>query len=286
MKLIVLILAVVAIRYVAFGRSPTRYRGIIIYLSSFSRWLSNLKLTDAWLQLIILILPVLLLFAIFCWATQIILLGLLVFLANLLVVWYCLWPPSALQLDEEDIVKIDATEQSEVVIDQNGEMVNQSDTQTKNQFRERSERILWQANQNTFAVMFWFVLFAGLGAILYRMIALLANNTSDDKTLTELQAAAQICQNILDWIPARLTALAYVVAANFVQGFNQWLHWLWKGLHASRDMLVAVGLASMEITDKNRADETENRHVIGLTDRALIVWLLVIAIFTLGALVY
>ncbi len=245
-------------------------------------------MNNSWLLTVIVLVPFLVGLAVVYALVGFWLFGFISFIMNLVLVWYCLWPLSNQQLELEGFKseEKETTEQSEVVIDEQGEVVS-SKAQSHSAYRSSSENILAQANSNTFAVIFWFIVLCGFGALLYRMVALIAEDTRHE-ALAKLQPAAKLIQQVLDWVPARLLALAYVVAGDFLHGFNKWVQWLAKGLSASRDLLIAVGMSAMEVdvSDVSKADKEEVRNTIRMTDRALIVWLVVVAIFTLGALIY
>src|SRR5690348_6403889 len=95
------------------------------------------------------------------------------------------------------------------------------------------ERGLTDAYRQVFAVLFWFVVLPGpTGAVLYRAAALLASEwkgalPGDDMTvlarsLTLFGQPVRTLLSILDWIPARLTALSFAVVGDFEDAAFCW----------------------------------------------------------------
>jgi adenosylcobinamide-phosphate synthase len=95
------------------------------------------------------------------------------------------------------------------------------------------ERGLADAYRQVFAVLFWFLVLPGpAGAVLYRAAALLAGEwkgalPGDDMTVLtrSLQVfgrPARFLLQLLDWIPARLTALSFAVVGDFEDAAFCW----------------------------------------------------------------
>jgi len=95
------------------------------------------------------------------------------------------------------------------------------------------ERGLADAYRQVFAVLFWFVVLPGpAGAVLYRAAALLAAewkgaSPGDDasalaRSLTVFGRPARVLLRVLDWIPARLTALSFAIVGDFEDAVYCW----------------------------------------------------------------
>lgn len=72
--------------------------------------------------------------------------------------------------------------------------------------------LLWQSYQGFFAVIFCYVLLGPLGALAYRLLALLA----EQHEIGSLRAPALRLRHLLDWLPSRLLVLSLALAGNFV----------------------------------------------------------------------
>lgn len=125
--------------------------------------------------------------------------------------------------------------------------------------------LLPQANQRIFAVLFWFALLGPVAAVIYRMVAL-ATQANVSKTTEVL--------GILDWLPVRFFSLAFALVGNFVKTFSYWLDHVVTGYTYNRELLENCGRLAQGI---------EENAPFGLIDRTLIVFIVVVAVFTLGA---
>ncbi|HET9764408.1 MAG TPA: regulatory signaling modulator protein AmpE, partial [Casimicrobiaceae bacterium] len=108
-----------------------------------------------------------------------------------------------------------------------------SDLSSQDIARLAIERGLSDAYRQVFAVLFWFVVLPGpAGAVLYRSAALLAGEwkgalPGDDMTVLtrSLQVfgrPARLLLWLLDWVPARLTALSFAVVGDFEDAAYCW----------------------------------------------------------------
>jgi AmpE protein len=143
--------------------------------------------------------------------------------------------------------------------------------------RNITRKLFLQADWSIFSLLFWYILAGPLGALIYAVINFLAQDP--------LNEAADKIKNVLDWIPVRLAGLSYALVGHFGYGFAYWRQHVLSGLKATREFAYAAGLASLELGDGDvaLADATENRLAIDLIDRALILWIAAIAVFTLVA---
>jgi len=172
------------------------------------------------------------------------------------------------------------------------------------------ERGLADAYRQVFAVLFWFVVLPGpAGAVLYRAAALLASEwkgalPGDDMTVLtrSLQLfgrPARVLLQILDWIPARLTALSFAVVGDFEDAAFCWrtqAH-AWPEAHGGEaiGVVVASGAGALGVQlggslpgyggqldlrpEIGTGDSVEAEilpSAVGLVWRALVLWLLLV----------
>ena len=89
--------------------------------------------------------------------------------------------------------------------------------------RATVESILENGNDSVYGALFWFVLFGGAGAVLYRLA-----NTLDamwgyrNKRYLHFGWAAAKLDDLLNYLPARLCALCYALAGNRHLAFQCW----------------------------------------------------------------
>ena len=284
MKLIVILITLLIVRYMHFARRENRYYWFQAYAASIQKYFKSIQ--QAWVLTVIILLPILI-FALFL---QLVLVHgifyIIAFIFSVLVLWYCLWPISLQEHFASSLAQQQSTSDDDN--QSNGEAENTDAVNTDDNGKHAlSEAVLCDANTHTFAVLFWYVVLGPFGAILYRMVTQLIKLGSDTNDQSNaLAAVAHKLENLLDWLPARLVGLSYVLAGNFVKGFTEWIHYVKGGLGSSRDLLIASGLGATDVDPDAPGDVEEGYQVLRMVERALIVWLVVIAILTLGQFIY
>lgn len=146
--------------------------------------------------------------------------------------------------------------------------------------------MFWQSHERLFAVVFWFLIFGPMGAIVYRLIAWFHDNAEHGDALYEHQAEHMaLVHRYAAWIPARLVSLSYTLVGNFMSSYDTWLK-LALSPKACKEILVECGDASLGIKGSaaNTSNKEENEAALKLIQRSLLVWVLIIAVATLGQL--
>jgi cobalamin biosynthesis protein CobD/CbiB len=180
------------------------------------------------------------------------------------------------------------------------------------------ERGLVDAYRQVFAVLFWFVLLPGpAGAVLYRAAALLAAEWRGPVTgvepspLVQSRSAfgrpARLLLDVLDWIPVRLTALAFAVVGDFEDAVACWrtqaVRWATQDGGLTIGVLLAAGGGALGVQlggvlptltgdpdvrpELGTGESVEPEllpSAVGLVWRALVLWLLLILLLTLANL--
>ena len=103
------------------------------------------------------------------------------------------------------------------------------------------ESLLLRFNYQYCAVLFWFLLLGGVGAIGYRLI--LEFSQSWNSKLSRFKhfgrPAAWLC-GVLNWIPARLVALSFALAENISGAWRAYQR-IQKGCHSHSTLLALKG---------------------------------------------
>lgn len=152
--------------------------------------------------------------------------------------------------------------------------------------RNVTELTLWQSHERFFAIVFWFLILGPIGAIAYRMISWFHDNALHGEAMYDKQLDQMTWLHTwAAWIPARLVALSYTLVGNFMSSFDVWMKMAIKPA-MSKEILVDSGMASLGLDEGSAkgADKTENVQAMGLVHRALLVWVLIIAVATIGQL--
>lgn len=281
MKLIIILLCLGLERYLKIGALLKRFHWFDCYLKSLKRFNPFPRLHQSWQGLALIVLPLSIIFGVlFCWMRAW-LYGLIGFLITFFALLYCLGPDDLYHQVTSYFHSSENKNKSEEKDILTALLGKKPPQKISAQHRAVTNALFTQANDRLFAVLFWFVLLGPIGAVFYRTVAITKTKSVEwDKVDT---AAASI-QNLLNWIPARLVALVYILVGNFRQSFNTWLKQVFSGLKHSEKLLIQVGSQATDIDkDETKSNLKENKEVLAMFDRSLIVVLVVIAIFTLGA---
>jgi cobalamin biosynthesis protein CobD/CbiB len=178
------------------------------------------------------------------------------------------------------------------------------------------EQGLLDSYRQVFAPLFWFTVLPGpAGAVLYRAVALLADEWRGDARGTDVTpiararvafgAPARRLLWLLDWIPVRLTALSFAIVGDFEDAAHCWRTqaktWADQdgGEHAGIVLATGGGALGVslggalplpggdpelrpEIGMGEAADADLLPSGVGLVWRALVLWLLLILLLTLA----
>ena len=160
--------------------------------------------------------------------------------------------------------------------------------------------VLRQANSLVISPIFWFVFFGPVGAVLQRIVA------EQDKLwghrnerFAEFGWAAARLDDLLNWIPARITALSYAIMGSFEDALHCWRRHagMWSDINSGP--LLASGLGAMHlescedsghediygnqvISPATLADSGHVRRVVALVWRVLLFWC-VVGLLMVGA---
>lgn len=215
--------------------------------------------------------------------------GFLAFLFGLVVLIFTLGPRDLDQDVHEVLYSLERndTEAAMLKAQKLGESDSVAATSPQELVRWVGDRILVEANIRLFGVLFWFLLLGPIGAVLFRLTCLSRQQPSVDNNYL---LAARDLYRILAWIPARLTVLCYALAGNFVNTISHWqgMSDLWQ--RDSEEFLIVSGSGAVE-SDHGAASEkgTDTSAVLqalGLVQRALFVWIALLALLTLAGLVF
>ena len=167
------------------------------------------------------------------------------------------------------------------------------------QARAVIETVLVQANVRVFGVLFWFVILGPVGAVFYRAVTELRRHTLQDND--EFAWATRQLTEILDWVPARLTAMGYALSGDFEAAVARW-----RAVSAGTDrwlvpasqVLIAAGCGALDVDededddgdavdaevriDENVAWDRTLQSAMALVWRTLSLWVVVIALLTLA----
>ena len=194
--------------------------------------------------------------------------------------------------------------------------------------RHMIEHSLLAAHRHVFGVFFWFVLLSTIGlgpagAVLYRMAEYASrywafkSRTIDAPLNERLMQLSQQLFNLLDHVPARMTAFGFAVVGNFEEAINCWRRdaGLWRFPNEGIILAAAAGAVGVQLggsaapgvtPDRSKTFEAgaspdavgaegstpglppelgHLRSVVGLVWRSVVLWMLLLALLSLANLV-
>ena len=220
--------------------------------------------------------------------------GLFSLVLNVVILVLCLGPQD---LDEQVTHVMDALDEGEEEgIRAAVEPLIESEMPASNSQLQQSliTTILLQANERVFSLLFTFLLLGPLGAVLYRLSCHMKSHAGEGDYAT----ASHRLHDLLAFVPAHLSALGYAMAGSFVDAIHAWrLHFAeWKADWQSSvsGAAIAGGFGALQFdpgepTSEEQQPDYEAIHgqvksTLGLVWRTLVIWVVLIAIFTLFGL--
>jgi len=216
------------------------------WFNAYYQWMKrHFKVAQDWLELIIVVVPPLVVLVVLLLILHLAWGDVGRFILNLIVVWYCL---------DYDGVKARAKKAGDL------------------------KAFLLMAFEKVFTMIFWFTLTGALGVVLYYLVVSFIDNIqaseTHDKNLLKLLG---LIQGIMEWVPLRLVGITFALVGNFGHGFAAVRRDFLKGIRQTREQAITWAMASLE--------ESDNQFHTGLimVDRALLLWLVVLALVSMGA---
>jgi len=248
MKLFVIVLCLFIERFFVHASSNNRFRWFSHYGNALEKRLSLwsfLSLPSVMLSAIVL--PLTVLFSVVFYFLSDSLFGLVGVALNVVIFYYCIGPENPFYP-----VRVNTEEAAS---------------------GEEAGAYLTNVNRQLFAVLFWYILLGPITLAFYRLVSLSQNFRLAGR-------AAVWLTNLLEWIPARMTILLYLLVGDFQAGVRHYSKLLFTA-PAENQLLLgecaaqALGCAASEPVFMPSAEN--------LVEHALILLLVLLALFTLIA---
>jgi adenosylcobinamide-phosphate synthase len=111
------------------------------------------------------------------------------------------------------------------------------------------ERSLITTHRNVFGVFFWFLMLGPAGAVMYRVGEYLARAWNEPEHMRS-EAFGQFAAKAfywIDWVPVRLTAIAFAVVGNFEDAVYAWRNFAHRWTDEARGIILAAGGGAMGV---------------------------------------
>ncbi len=203
------------------------------------------------------------------------------FIFGVIIFIYCLGP-ACLSSDIEAYIHARTLGDEDEALHYAGTITDSAaSTSPDQQISDVTRAILYVANERIFATIFWFVILGPFGAMLYRLISELSKHFDFD----ELAEFSEFIHSIMAWVPARLLAAGYALIGNFDGAYHAYKDRAHTTdfSHGNNEVLISTGLGAMQ----NLKADNELASIYAaqaLVMRAVIVWISILAIMTLGGI--
>jgi AmpE protein len=208
------------------------------------------------------------------------------------VLFYC-WGPRDLERDAEAVDKAPDSDQRAAA----AQALRPDEAQQPLPFAgaDLVEAAFFSALRRWFGVLFWFAVLGPAGALLYRLIQLLAFAPAfADGPSVAQRGLLERAARILDWLPSHLVALSLALVSDFDAVFKAW-----RDYHAANGkgyfsldlgFLSAIARASVDadVAADSEGETSARNPRVALDDamvlvrRVLIVWLTILAVIVLA----
>lgn len=244
MKLIVIVICLLSERFLMHQLAQQRFAWLSDYVNLV---VSGAKKKSAaispWALIALIVLPIALAVFLVLWLIGGLFYGFICLILNLAIFYYCLGP---------DNVFYPVT--------------------GKKSGKAAAKQYYYDANSQVFAPVFWYILLGPVGVIVYRM-------NSQLQSLAPVKVQAGQINAVLDWVPARLSALLYMLVGNFQSGLAVLARYLVAEPKKNKSLLGEAGCAAAQSAN----EEAELVAAEALVEHAIILSLVFLALFTLAA---
>ena len=131
------------------------------------------------------------------------------------------------------------------------------------------EKSLITTHRNVFGVFFWFLMPVGPAcAVMYRVAEHLSRAWNEPEN-RENDAFGQYAERIfywIDWVPSRLTAIAFAVVGNFEDAIYAWRNFAHRWSNASTGVILSAGSGALGV----RLGSPHENAVLMLADAAMV----------------
>jgi AmpE protein len=203
------------------------------------------------------------------------------FLFGIIVFIYCLGP-ACLSTDIEAYIHARTLGDEDEALHYAGTITDSAaSTSPDQQTSDVTRAILFVANERIFATIFWFIILGPFGCMLYRLISELSKQIEYD----ELADFSEFIHAIMAWVPARMLAAGYALTGNIDGAYHAYRDRAYSSdiSEGNKEVLVSTGLGAMRNLDM----ENELASIYAaqaLVMRAVIVWIGILAVMTLGGI--
>lgn len=148
------------------------------------------------------------------------------------------------------------------------------------------EGLFWQSYRRVLSGIFWLLIIGPVGPVAVRLVAL--THEAASARSSGFAHYSSKCLDLIDWLPSRAAALSFALAGSFVQAKEAWQD-ARDSDSSARTLIISTGTGALDIDDSpDDSDEMEEtlRDARDLVGRSLLVWIAVAALLTIAGWLY
>lgn len=258
------------------------------WLQDYCQWMQDvlhIEKPGAWMGLAILLAPLLgvvwVLGGMFDSTDSGAVSGLFDLAFNVLVIFMCLGPKALDSEIEQYLDSIDVGDTQQRFNMARQITIKDPAMDLPEQIEQVSKAIFMQANSRIFGVLFWFVMFGPMAAVLYRVLEQLLGQSYLQQSMDSIRQIIRLVLGWIDWIPVRISLFAFMLSGSYEEGlraFRQGNILSIDTYEGNNELLQTVGYQSISSDKVESNDQATSmvRKSRGLTLRSLVVWILLL----------
>lgn len=142
------------------------------------------------------------------------------------------------------------------------------------------QHVVWINFRFYMAVVLWFTFFGAAGVVLYSVARYV--ELAQRKQESPMKTEAHQILHVLDWVPARIAGIGFLLVGHFTRAVSSWIDYLVDLKIDAKVMLTTVAKAAEDVEPDEHDCTEEPCTLLRLAKRNLILVLAVIAVLTLG----
>lgn len=277
MTLITVLLVIAAEFYFKWGEEYRRFDWFDALQIKISDSLSDKPFYEKWGGVALVLLAPLAILALLLSFIPDFIYGLVFFLASCAVLFLSLGPKSLSTSFSDYFSAMERGDAEAGFLGLQREKVLEDIPEGDDLVRNTTRAILVESQTRYFGVIFWFIFLGPYGALFYRLSHLYREICKNEQNEEHLSLLEQLI-HIIDWAPARITSILFLLTGDFVSGFYRVKDYLVDLTADNRHLITETGIAALGVDMQSTNDDyKENRDAIAMVDRTVIIYLVVVA---------
>lgn len=186
--------------------------------------------------------------------------------------------------EAQSIIQCKLTDSCEDLVYEKGEGDHEEQVEQAKQLnngRETlGETLIWINFRYYAAPIFYFVLLGVPGIVFYSTLLYLCEYSKKHNIIPLAQQKTLFTWlEWLFWVPSRFVSLGFMIVGHFSNGLETWLKYAADFSISGREMLCQVAVKSEQYGEESARDNAQ--HMVKLTKRNMVLFLVVVALLTL-----